>query len=354
MSFLRIMRILRLVRIIRLARLLRFVVELQMVIYSLWKCLRSLLWTMVLIILVIYVVSCYLVQTIVDVLRDPGMHGELLDEIPMLDHYFGTLLRSSLSLFQTMTGGVDWENCVEPLTVGISPLMAIVFCVYIAFAVLALLNVVTGIFVEAAVKHGRESTESELIATLTGVFQSSDDDDSGMISWEEFNKHLDNPKMSGYFKNLGIDLFDAPALFMLLDADGNGSIEADEFINGCLRLRGPARGIDLWTLMYTTRKTLAWWEEQMAKVDDLSNLIRGYEPQGSESRKTDNKVATTWKEVKEEAQSKRIPIGGSRNEESLGSQHTARSSGGVGVSTSWNQLKKEANNARDDRCSWSP
>lgn len=304
LGFLRILRMLRLVRIVRLARLLRFVVELRMVIYSLYMSLRSLLWTCLLIVVMIYIVSVYFVLVIADTGR-AAQDKNLFEDDPALDHYFGTLFRSCLTLYQSMTGGVDWENCVNPLADASSPLMSVVFSMYIAFSVLALVNVVTGIFVEAAVKYGRESSESELMATITQVFQCSDADGSGMISWDEFNQHVDDPKMTAYFKNLGIDLLDAPALFMLLDADGNGHIEVDEFVTGCLRLRGPARGIDLWTLMYTTRRMLEWWEEQMKKIDEIRVLVQGKQSvdQGMSSG---SKVVTSWKQLKGEAQKQRL------------------------------------------------
>ena len=34
---------------------------------------------------------------------------------------------------------------------------------------------------------------------------------------------------------------DVWGLFLLLDADGNGAVDLDEFVNGCMQLRGPAK-----------------------------------------------------------------------------------------------------------------
>ena len=46
----------------------------------------------------------------------------------------------------------------------------------------------------------------------------------------------------------------ARGLFNLLDADDSGSISVKEFIQGCLRLRGQAKSIDVATLIYMTKR----------------------------------------------------------------------------------------------------
>lgn len=47
------------------------------------------------------------------------------------------------------------------------------------------------------------------------------------------------------FKQLDLDVSEAKGLFQLLDTDRTGEIDADEFISGCCRLRGPAKALDL-------------------------------------------------------------------------------------------------------------
>lgn len=57
-----------------------------------------------------------------------------------------------LSMFQAINGGVDWALIFEPLIDNITPWSAVVFTLYIAFSLLAMLNVVTGVFVESVLK----------------------------------------------------------------------------------------------------------------------------------------------------------------------------------------------------------
>merc|ERR1712014_133137 len=46
---------------------------------------------------------------------------------------------------------------------------------------------------------------------------------------------------------------DARGLFRLLDADSSGSVCAEEFFSGCLRLRGPAKALDLALLAHEVK-----------------------------------------------------------------------------------------------------
>merc|ERR1719313_1458146 len=112
--------------------------------------MKSLCWTVILIMLLIYVVGVYITQMIAE-------HATSNPEAALvgtdLEAYYGTLSRTLLSLFEAISGGIDWDTLVTPLIQEIHPIMGLIFSFYIAFAVLAMLNVVTGVFVEAALAH---------------------------------------------------------------------------------------------------------------------------------------------------------------------------------------------------------
>merc|ERR1719356_2379232 len=66
-------------------------------------------------------------------------------------HYFCDVVRTGLTLLQSTMGGLDWNDIyvlIEPL--GAVYIMAFIF--YIAFFHFAVLNILTGIFVENAMK----------------------------------------------------------------------------------------------------------------------------------------------------------------------------------------------------------
>eukprot|EP00435_Cladocopium_sp_Y103_P036245 s135_g9.t1 len=48
-----------------------------------------------------------------------------------------------------------------------------------------------------------------------------------------------------FFESLDLDIWDAWSFFKLLDTDGGGMVEVEEFFMGCLRFRGTARAMDV-------------------------------------------------------------------------------------------------------------
>lgn len=54
-----------------------------------------------------------------------------------LEQYFGSVGAAVMSLFQTVTGGVEWRDIAAPLMQDISPAMGPLFALYIAFMALA-------------------------------------------------------------------------------------------------------------------------------------------------------------------------------------------------------------------------
>merc|ERR1719238_1978852 len=81
-------------------------------------------------------------------------------------------------------------------------------------------------------------------------------DGSGSITIEEIQEHFTDVRVRTYFQVLGMDPDDIERLFKLIDQDMSGEVEVQEFLDGCLRLKGEARSIDLHTVMYDCKAVL--------------------------------------------------------------------------------------------------
>jgi len=150
------LRILRIARIMRLARLLHLVVELRSMITSICASLKPLAWAMLLFCMLIYVVAVAMTQ----LANEYRAQAIKIDESdPDLDRYFNTLGTAILSLWECISGGMDWGSVATPLIQDVSPAMAVVFSVYIAFSMLAMMNVITGIFVDNATTSAQQDKE---------------------------------------------------------------------------------------------------------------------------------------------------------------------------------------------------
>jgi len=97
---------------------------------------------------------------------------------------------------------------------------------------------------------------------IKDFFAEADNDNSGKLSLGEFEDHLQNPKVAAFFTSLELDVSRAHRLFHLLDTDGSNEVGFDEFLDGCLRLKGPAKSLDVNMLVYETEKL----QRQMAKI----------------------------------------------------------------------------------------
>jgi len=261
-NFMRILRILRLVRIVRLVRVLRYVQELRTMVASIASSCKSLLWTIVLVVLLIYVIGVYLTNLVADhAQRNP----EILHRSDT-KQYYGSLLRTTLSLFEAMTGGVDWDAPMRPLVEEISPLLAIVFSLYVTFAVLCMMNVITGIFVESALATARADKEKEIRRQIGAAFASACSEMPGKLTWQEFSDALTDPKIVECFNSMEIDTSEAMGLFALLDTDSSGHVDKDELVMSCCQLRRQARAIDLATLTYFNKRVSPLWVQLMGSI----------------------------------------------------------------------------------------
>jgi len=268
----RMARIPRLIRIASVLRLLRFFQELRTMVDSILNTLKSLASTIVLLLLLIYIVSVYLTSLVA---QEAHARPWILEGEKGLGTYYGSVLMSMLSVFQATTSGLDWNDVLKPLMDDISPLMAIPVALYIAFTVLAMMNVITGVFVESALSAARSSKDAELRNKMHMLFKRTDTDASGMISWDEFAGHLEDKDMARCFRLLDIDPSEAKGLFTLLDTDCSGEIDAEEFVMGCLRLQGTAKAIDLATLMYFNKRISTGWLVHVGSIRSSLNEING-------------------------------------------------------------------------------
>jgi len=250
LSFARVLRILRLVRVMRLVRILRLIRELRMLVTSISSSLKSLGWTILLLILLIYTVSLYLTQMVTEriMTHNPDIYNEHIDNLNL---FYGSVLRTMLSLFESVSGGVDWDVLVRPLSEEISPLVAVVLTLYIAFTTLAMLNVVTGVFVESVLLSAKMDKDHMLVSNARELFKAVHGD---AMSLEFFESKVDTKEMQEFFRGIDVDPSEARGIFRLLDIDNDGEVDAEEFLSGCIRLRGPAKALETATLIHEVRK----------------------------------------------------------------------------------------------------
>mmetsp|Transcript_96384 Transcript_96384/g.278202 ORF Transcript_96384/g.278202 Transcript_96384/m.278202 type:complete len:585 (+) Transcript_96384:77-1831(+) len=263
----RILRLSRFFALMRMSRVMRQLPSLRIILLSILDSMVSLVWCFIFIGFIMYVFSVLIVYGMADFLRKDPFDEALKRDLLM---WWGGLYRCIVTLFMAISGGVDWSEVVRPLQ-AIGGMYEPLFLFYIFLMCFGVLNVVLGAFVattqqiamndpEAAAKYATAQLES-YIHRIRGFFKQADVDRTGTLNWEEFRNNLLNPKVRSYFEALELDTSQAHLLFDLLDKDGSGSVSVEEFVEGCVRLRGHARSIDVNRVIHICERTLCQMED---------------------------------------------------------------------------------------------
>eukprot|EP00404_Azadinium_spinosum_P002254 CAMPEP_0180422160 /NCGR_PEP_ID=MMETSP1036_2-20121128/3533_1 /TAXON_ID=632150 /ORGANISM="Azadinium spinosum, Strain 3D9" /LENGTH=571 /DNA_ID=CAMNT_0022427467 /DNA_START=57 /DNA_END=1772 /DNA_ORIENTATION=+ len=245
-AILRMVRIFRAVRVVRVLRMMEFLSDLRLLVTCIVASMRSFYWVMVLLVMMVYVVSIYFTQIVLSYRVDLLPESQAYDDLTM---WYGSLTRTSLSVFQGLTGGVDWNDLVAPLVDHVSPWTGLLFVAWTAFGILAVMNIVTGTFVENAIEANERIKEVHKMDQAKKVFHSLDLDSSGCINYSEIQDQLGTPEVQNYFKAIGVTTSHVELLFQLLDTSDSGTIDFVEFLTGCHRLQAPAKAIDVMLIM---------------------------------------------------------------------------------------------------------
>lgn len=262
----RVLRNVRTVRLLRLVRIMRFSPEMRLILFMLVESMRSLCFVLCFIVILLFVFALFFTQAAVEYLQPGILEGDLsgLAQGKNLRWYFGSTWRSGWSLFACITGGLDWGVLGPPLS-ALPPIYSGIFLFYIAFGTFALLNIITGAFVDGALQKSQNEraivAERELAAqkmcteSLRTMFQEVASHDKGELTVEMFVTHLkQNPKVRAWFQRLQIDISDAEKLFNMLDTDDSGTVDIDEFVSSVLELKGQATTMDIKSLSCECRK----------------------------------------------------------------------------------------------------
>eukprot|EP00931_Biecheleriopsis_adriatica_P031288 TRINITY_DN18367_c0_g1_i1.p1 TRINITY_DN18367_c0_g1~~TRINITY_DN18367_c0_g1_i1.p1 ORF type:complete len:517 (+),score=79.09 TRINITY_DN18367_c0_g1_i1:69-1619(+) len=238
------LRTLRLSRLARSVRLRPEFKEMWALMKGLTESGETLLWTYVMIACVLYFFAIMATSLI-------GKQPAFADN-DLAQEYFGDVVLSMLSLFQLMTLD-SWTGFARPL-MEVQVWVAGFFLIFIAVAVFVMLNLVTAVIVENAFSDSKveekeialrlEREKEEELEDLKQFFMQIDLDGSGSLTKSELFGAVKIKKVRQKLRALDIMPKDIDELWDILD-DGNGELDADEFVHGIRRLRGEAKAKDV-------------------------------------------------------------------------------------------------------------
>jgi len=173
----------RLLRIFRIVRVIGFVARLNLLVQAFLVAMKSVVWVGVLVVMAVYIFA----------IMAQGFFKNLKPEL------FGTVPRSMAALFQMLTmdswaSGIAWPIGEE------QPFAWAFFITFILLGAFGLLNLLTGVFIEALMEITRrndidaqEALQRQrrgLIQIVAGAFKQTDEDGGGSLDQDELPQML--------------------------------------------------------------------------------------------------------------------------------------------------------------------
>lgn len=251
----RVLRILKTVKMLRIIRVMRFFRELRLFLMPIMQSMRALFWTLFMLSLIMYIFGIIILQGVVNAKLSNDVAGKQGDD---LQEHFGSVLRCMISLFYSVTGGNDWGVYADMMK-HLGAHYVLFFFFYIAFLTFAVLNILTGIFVDSAMQFSQDDRNESREGVLRDAvlrrevlkyLEICDDDASGSLDRSEFERHLHSEEMQDFLCRMEMNLEDATLIFDRLSKEGTGQgVFLEAFLDCAINLRGQARNLHLHELM---------------------------------------------------------------------------------------------------------
>ncbi|CAE7242133.1 CACNA1B [Symbiodinium sp. CCMP2592] len=281
------MMVVRMLRLARLARAVRLMVQFQtlwQLVQGLMHSLTTLLWTFLLIMILMYVFAILGMEVItIDTSSDPGTAA--YNTVAAAN--FRSFQDAILTLLQIFS--LDSIGSIYRPLVNHRMFLFFYFIAAILVLAIALLNLVTAVMVNTSLDQASQDKEAKKaweaakrkkeVEQLKRLFEEFDEDGSGELTLEELETAPE--ELLGDLKELsGID--DVEELFNLLDYDGGGAIDTNEFCEGVLKVAGDSRNsVEMGRLMKQCNEILSNTNAVMESVKAPDESVKGRGPRGS-------------------------------------------------------------------------
>mmetsp|Transcript_43081 Transcript_43081/g.80145 ORF Transcript_43081/g.80145 Transcript_43081/m.80145 type:complete len:579 (+) Transcript_43081:49-1785(+) len=235
-----VLRIFRLARLLRVLAMLSSTNELDTMLLGFGSAMRAMIWACFMIGVVITVCSIVAVEFVhplnVEVAKT-GVYGDCR----RCARAFETVAESNLTFIAQIIAGDSWGQITIPI-IEAYPASGAFFLFVFGLIDLGVLNLILTVIVNAAESarvanhemqlRGKARQIEEMKNKLKTLCSNLDDNDDGRISLEEFLSGLDeNEEFARTLALLDIHKQDAEVVYRLMDEDGSGDVDFNEFIH---------------------------------------------------------------------------------------------------------------------------
>lgn len=215
-----------------------------------------------------------------------------------------------VSLYAAVTGGLDWVDMSDSLSeVGES--YRLFFYVYVAFFLFVITNTLISLFVEMAVTNADKDHQGfiaeelrryhEHVRKIKFAFHKIARKNEANLTKDDFEKMFADPEMLAFMGSLEIAPMDLVQFFNILSNNGKTAVDIEQFVVGCMKLKGAARSMDLVVLIDSQKRDsvrLSNIQKQLGSLQTLIKKLSGTGTDRSSSQITDTpeeeRVSTTY------------------------------------------------------------
>eukprot|EP00931_Biecheleriopsis_adriatica_P026395 TRINITY_DN16066_c0_g1_i2.p1 TRINITY_DN16066_c0_g1~~TRINITY_DN16066_c0_g1_i2.p1 ORF type:complete len:316 (+),score=54.42 TRINITY_DN16066_c0_g1_i2:1139-2086(+) len=248
-TLLRICRLARLLRLLRLVRNIQGFDALFVLTTALHGSMPVLFWTFFLLLSWNLTCAVCLNYFFMGMMNDEGV---ALDKRQLIFEYFGSSSRALLTVYELTLG--NWIPVARMLMENVGEYW-VVFCISHKVLMLAVISIINGVFMQETfaiaqrddniMMRQKMAERRRQKQKMDSLFAAADIADDGMVQKKEFVKLCQDPEVQLWLAAQEIDASDPIRLFLLLDVDGNGLLDSEEFVSGIMKLKGVAKQLDV-------------------------------------------------------------------------------------------------------------
>eukprot|EP00929_Paragymnodinium_shiwhaense_P026276 TRINITY_DN15660_c0_g2_i4.p1 TRINITY_DN15660_c0_g2~~TRINITY_DN15660_c0_g2_i4.p1 ORF type:complete len:665 (-),score=95.19 TRINITY_DN15660_c0_g2_i4:237-2231(-) len=288
--------VLKVVRFLRLGRALRTVTqlrELYLMCQGLVSSIRAILFgtSMVLIAVTMFsILAVYLVRPVARRLGEEGAWHDCL----RCEHAFDTVLASNLTFMSSIIAGDSWGKVSLPLIQASTPAGLVVLGCFFVLQ-LGLLNTIAGAIVDKQVQAREEDEDfmlllqsedlTQSLGKIADLFRTLDNDDNNQLTLSELEATYDtHSQFRSILNRIDIHRPHLGIVFDMIDRDGSGSIDFDEFVAGLHKLQFEDAHTmavftkhfveELWTKWPQVEALQSTVEKQAQSLKSLKDMVR--------------------------------------------------------------------------------
>jgi len=245
---------------LRVVRVLGLFNDLRMMVTQMLHSLGALFWSMMFLLVIIYICAVTFMQAAIVYIRDTSRTNSVAQGVKEL---YDSLPDAMYTMLLCITGGIQWKTAAEPIW-HFGWAYGMLFIGFILISILGILNVVTSVFVERATNMKRVDRDFAFLEELQlmekdvedtmELFKVLDPDSKNSIWMQDIQKFLKEDRVIAHFAAMGIDVRDTTKFAHLFQEGDSGMLTMDAFVLGLMSLRGAVRESSTLSVILAVRK----------------------------------------------------------------------------------------------------